>query len=241
MVAIALAGALVAILASSLIGGGGSEDPLGSPAPPTTTTAEVGPAEVYRAILPSLVFISTDRADPEPAGIGSGVVVDDEGRIMTAHHVVRDATRIEVQFADGTVSPARVVNADPANDIAVLESDRSPQVIVPAVLGGGVRVGDPAYPVGNPLGYSGSLTAGVVSGLGRSITREDGAGTLGGLIQFDAAVNPGSSGGPLLNRAGQVVGIVTALANPTEHRTFIGLGFAVPIATASAAAGSIDR
>jgi S1-C subfamily serine protease len=110
--------------------------------------------------------------------------------------------------------------------------EKPPSVIVPAVLGGGVRVGDDTYSVGNPLGLADSLTAGVVSGLDRSIGREDGDGQLTGLIQFDAAVNPGSSGGPLLNRQGQVVGIVTALANPTGQRFFVGIGFAVPIATA---------
>jgi S1-C subfamily serine protease len=107
---------------------------------------------------------------------------------------------------------------------------------VPAVLGGGVRIGDDTYSVGNPLGLADSITAGVVSGLNRSIGREDGGGELKGLIQFDAAVNPGSSGGPLLNRQGQVVGIVTALANPTGQRFFVGIGFAVPITSAGGGA-----
>ena len=99
---------------------------------------------------------------------------------------------------------------------------------MPAVLGGGVQVGDETYAVGHPLGFVDSLTAGVVSGLDRSVKADDGK-TLRGLIQFDAAVNPGNSGGPLLNRGGQVVGIVTALANPGRSDAFIGIGFAVPI------------
>ena len=125
----------------------------------------------------------------------------------------------------------------------MLQSDTGPQVIVPAVLGSskGVRVGDEAFPAGNPLGYSGSLTAGVISGLNRTITREDGAGSLDGLIQFDAAVNPGSSGGPLLNRDGQVIGIVTALANPTNDSSFSGIGFAVPLRAAGGGAGGPPR
>ena len=108
---------------------------------------------------------------------------------------------------------------------------------MPAVLGGGVRVGDDVYAVGHPLGLVDSLTAGVVSGLNRTIP-VPGGGSLSGLIQFDAAVNPGNSGGPLLNRAGQVVGIVTALANPSDQSFFIGIGFAVTIATAGGAAGA---
>src|SRR6516165_4023369 len=115
-----------------------------------------------------------------------------------------------------------------------------PSMIVPAVLGGGVRVGDDVYAVGHPLGLVDSLTAGVVSGLNRSIPVPGGA-TLTGLIQFDAAVNPGNSGGPLLNRAGQVVGIVTALANPSQQGFFIGIGFAVPIGTAAGGAGGPEQ
>jgi len=107
---------------------------------------------------------------------------------------------------------------------------------VPAVLAGTPPVGDAVFAVGNPLGLRASLTAGVVSATGRTITSPAGP-TLDGLIQFDAAVNPGNSGGPLLNRAGQVVGIVTALANPANQDFFVGVGFAVPIATAGGAAG----
>ena len=143
--------------------------------------------------------------------------------------MVEGATSIEVTFADGTTSAAQVVASTPDRDTAVLRPDQPPSVVVPAVLGGGVKVGDDTFSVGNPLGLADSMTAGVVSGLDRSIEREDGGGELSGLIQFDAAVNPGSSGGPLLNRQGQVVGIVTALANPSGQRFFVGIGFAVPI------------
>ena len=204
--------------------------------------APANSAVVFQKILPSVVVIETKspstKADRE--GLGTGVIVNASGSIMTAFHVIRGADRIRVSFADGTRSAARVESTDPAHDIAIITADHQPEVIVPAVLGGGVQVGEEAYAVGNPLGYVDSLSAGVISGLGRSTETEDGK-TLGGLIQFDAAVNPGNSGGPLLNRGGQVIGIVTALANPTHNAYFIGIGFAVPIGTAGGAANAPSK
>jgi S1-C subfamily serine protease len=196
-------------------------------------------AVVYQAILPSLVLISTerDRTASGDTGVGTGVVVNEQGAILTARHVIAGARTIEVTFSDGTKASAQIVSEEPENDIAVIQADQPPEVIVPAVLGGGVHEGDAAFAVGHPLGLVGSLTAGVISGLDRAVPLPDGS-TLKGLIQFDAAVNPGSSGGPLLNRAGQVVGIVTALANPSQQGFFIGIGFAVPIGTAGGAAGA---
>ena len=201
----------------------------------------------YQAIVPSLVVITTSaaagaaatsgpgEAQAEQTGLGTGVIVSDAGAILTSHHVVKGAGAIEVVFADGTRSRARIETAQPENDIAVLVAETLPEVLVPAILGGGVRVGDPVYAVGHPLGLTASLSSGVVSATGRTIEAE---GTkLADLIQFDAAVNPGNSGGPLLNAAGQVVGVVTALANPSKQPFFVGIGFAVPIATAGGAAG----
>jgi S1-C subfamily serine protease len=158
--------------------------------------------------------------------------------VLTARHVVAGARTIRVTFADGIEAVAQVVQEAPEIDIAVLLADRSPQVIVPAVLGnsGALQVGDDVYAVGHQLSLVGSLTAGVVSGLHRSVPLPNGT-ELNDLIQFDAAINRGSSGGPLLNRDGQVVGIVTALANPSADGYFIGVGFAVPIPAASGAAG----
>lgn len=197
-------------------------------------------AEVYQLILPSLVFITTGD-DGESGGLGTGVIINQDGSILTAYHVVGNAQTISVTFADGTRATATIAVAEPENDLAVLTADQMPEVIVPAVLaGGGVHVGDEAFAAGNPLGLVASLSAGVVSGLNRQITTETG-GTLTGLIQFDAAVNPGSSGGPLLNRAGQVIGIVTALANPTKSDSFIGIGFAVPLGTGGGAGGGPPR
>jgi S1-C subfamily serine protease len=200
-------------------------------------------AQVYQAILPSLVFIKTQGENPgeeEGVGVGSGVVINDQGDILTALHVVADAAEIEIVFADGSESSAEIASAEPAMDIAVLHPRQPPGLIVPAVLGNpnSMRVGDEAFAVGNPLGLAGSMSAGVISGFDRALpTNEDGR-QFEGLIQFDAAVNPGNSGGPLLNRQGQVVGIVTALADPTERGFFTGIGFAVPIVTAVAVAGA---
>ena len=200
------------------------------------------PADATRAhaaIGPSLVLIQTRSSVDGAAqrGTGAGIVVNADGTVLTALHVVAGASSITVSFADGTQSPATIATERPESDIATLLPAKLPETVVPAVLGGGVTVGSAVFAVGHPLGLADSLSAGVVSALDRTVTVE-GKRKLEHLIQFDAAVNPGNSGGPLLNKAGQVVGIVTGLANPTDESLFVGIGFAVPIATAGGAAGS---
>lgn len=199
-------------------------------------------SRVYRAIQPSLVYIETQAPNEEGEvgyGVGSGVVINANGDILTSLHVVADATDIQLTFADGTQTSAEVLGSQPENDIAVLQASQIPELVVPATLGNpnAMRVGDEAFVVGNPLGLPGSMSAGVISGFDRSFRPLYSEQRLEGLIQIDAAVNPGNSGGPLLNRNGQVVGIVTALANPTEQNFFVGIGFAVPINVAGAAVG----
>ena len=196
-------------------------------------------AAAHQAIRPSLVYITTERAGTagQELGIGGGVVIRADGTVLTALHVVKGATKITTRFADGTEAGSRIADQQPASDIAVLAVDRLPEVVVPAVLGGGARVGDPVFAVGHPLGLADSLSAGVVSALGRSVRVDIGV-TLNDLIQFDAAVNPGNSGGPLLDRGGHVIGIVTGLANTSKQGFFVGIGFAVPIANAGGVAGS---
>jgi putative serine protease PepD len=216
---------------------GGTTRPAASATTSTTIAPSAVAAHVYQTILPSLVLVDSQRtpaATGSPEALGSGVILNTAGQVLTAYHVVRDASAIEVTFADGTKSAATIATPDPAHDIAVLQPDHGPSVIVPAVLGDdrSVRVGDQAFSAGNPLGLTASFTAGVISGLDRSVPVEGGGADLQGVIQFDAAVNPGSSGGPLLNRRGQVIGIVTGLANPTSQDVFIGVGFAVPISVA---------
>ncbi|HYN88959.1 MAG TPA: trypsin-like peptidase domain-containing protein [Ardenticatenaceae bacterium] len=210
-----------------------------TPPPPFST-------RVYQVIQPSLVLIQTELSpaeeaeDDEANALGSGVVVNASGDILTALHVIADAEDIEVTFADGTRSHARVTATQPENDIAVLNAGQLPPQIVPATLGNpnALRVGDEAFAVGNPFGLYGSMSAGVISGFERSFRPPDSDRRLEGLIQIDAAVNSGNSGGPLLNRAGHVVGIVVGIVNPTEQEVFIGIGFAVPITVAAAGAGS---
>jgi S1-C subfamily serine protease len=201
-------------------------------------------ATAYRAISPSLVTVTTERssagkgaaAGATDVALGAGVVINAGGAVLTALHVVQGGGNIRVRFADGTESTAQVATSQAESDIAVLAPDRLPDVVVPAVMGGVPQVGNDVFAVGNPLGLQASLSAGVVSATGRSV-RGEGGRTLQDLIQFDAAVNPGNSGGPLLNRAGQVVGIVTGLANPSKQAYFVGIGFAVPITTAGGIAG----
>lgn len=182
---------------------------------------------------------ATEVQGGEPFAVGSGVVINEQGAILTAYHVIEGATTIDVSFADGSESRAELVAVQPDNNIAVLQPDRLPEVLAPATLGnpGALRIGDEAYVAGNPLGLSGSLSAGVISGLDRTYTLSPELPPLERLIQFDTAVNVGSGGGPLLNRRGEVVGIVVGPVNPTTDETFIGIGFAVRIDEASQAAG----
>ena len=205
----------------------------------TTLPPDRGPA-IYGTVIRSVVLIQVGDPEAESGSIGTGVVINADGTIMTSDHVVTGGEQIRVTFTDGTTSSAQVIESRPDLDIATIRTANLPQVIVPAVLGGGVPVGADVFAIGNPLGLGGSFSEGVVSGLDRSLPLGDG-NRLEGLIQFDAAVNPGSSGGPLVNANGQVVGIVTALVNPTGSDFFAGIGFAVPIQTASAAAGGAEQ
>lgn len=199
--------------------------------------------QVYQIIQPSLVWIESESAadvnGKSHTGLGTGVIVSEFGDILTSLHVVADSPRIRVTFADGTQSNAVIATAQPEKDIAVLQAETLPELFLPATLGnpGALQVGDEAYVVGNPFGLYGSMSAGVISGFNRTFQPPGTSRTIEGLIQVDAAVNPGNSGGPLLNRYGHVVGIVTGIINPTDDSFFIGIGFAVPIDAAAGGAG----
>lgn len=215
----------------------------------TETLAAATPAPaysslVYQVIQPSIVLIQThtpgtEEDAEEGYGLGTGVVINDNGDILTSLHVITNAVDIQLTFADGTEASGQVVATQPENDIAVLSPSQLPEVFVPATLGNpnAMHIGDEAYVVGHPLGLYGSMSSGVISGFDRTFKPPNSEQRLRGLIQIDAAVNPGNSGGPLLNRYGQVVGIVAGLVNPTEDNFFIGIGFAVPINVAGGAAG----
>lgn len=209
-------------------------------APPEPSFAAVA----YEVIRPSVVLVHTPGSGEEGSremsgAVGTGVVIVDSGIILTALHVVMDADTVLVIFADGSESPAAVIARQPENDLAVLQAMVIPDDLVPATMAGSgmLQVGDEVAAVGHPFGVPNSLSAGVVSGLGRTYTWPETGMPMSNLIQFDAAVNPGNSGGPLINRDGEVVGIVTALLNPTEREFFVGIGFAVTIETAGRLAG----
>jgi S1-C subfamily serine protease len=195
-----------------------------APAASPSATASLTVPAIYQRVAPSVVAIQAGR------GSGTGVIVADDGTIITAAHVLADASAIMVTYADGTLTRATVLSSDKERDIALLAPARLPTVIVPAALGGAADVGAPVVAIGNPLGLTDSVSAGVVSGLDR--TADTDTGKRSGLIQFDAAVNPGSSGGPLLDGRGMVIGIVVALAAPDGQDAFAGIGFAVPIGAA---------
>ncbi len=229
------------------------------PAPPARITQKMIDAAVLRtlenhqlpsataraaeAVAPSVVrvigYTTTRKGKEVEHSVGTGVVIVDKGVILTNLHVVRGADRLSVTFADGTESNASITGAQPENDLAVLQAHKLPDDLQAAPLRAAhnLRVGEGVVALGFPFGIGPSASAGVVSGLGREFESPESGQELQNLIQFDAAANPGNSGGPLVTLDGEVVGIVTAILNPTPARTFIGIGFAVPIENAAQAAG----
>ena len=222
----AYAKAYAAIAPSVVLVEGDDEVEDGPPAPLATKPKKKGPAE---AETPPRAKHAT----------GTGVVIVDNGTILTNLHVVSGSRRLKVTFADGSESEAAIVGVQAENDLAVLRAKTIPDDLQAATMRstGDLLPGDEVIAVGYPFGIGPSVSGGVVSGLKREFRSPQGQRKLTNLIQFDAAANPGNSGGPLVTMDGSVVGIVTAILNPTEARTFIGIGFAVPIENAAAAAG----
>ena len=207
-------------------------------------------AKAAEAIAPSVVRViglmdEKDDGEDNPEkkamdrSLGTGVVILDNGTILTNLHVVHGARRIKVRFHNGHESEAALINIQPENDLAVLKASSLPDDLEAATMRStsDLRPGDQVVAVGHPFGIGPSVSGGVVSGLRREFRDPEGKKMLTNLIQFDAAANPGNSGGPLVTMDGHVVGIVTAILNPTEARTFIGIGFAVPIENAATAVG----
>jgi S1-C subfamily serine protease len=212
-----------------------------------TKTLPSTAARAYEIIRPSVVRVrqlGTPKDGPHGEGdieksVGTGVVIVDKGIILTNLHVVLSAKRVSVVFHNGLESEAAVIGTQPENDLAVLQAKTLPDDLAAATLRSTADLapGDTVIAVGFPFGIGPSVTAGVVSGLRREYRSPEGKRLLTNLIQFDAAANPGSSGGPLVTADGEVVGIVTAILNPTEQHVFIGIGFAVPIENAASAVG----
>jgi S1-C subfamily serine protease len=201
-------------------------------------------ARAVERIARSVVMVRGVEAskDGEPdieEGIGTGVVIVDSGIILTNMHVALAAKQLKVEFADGSVSDAVITGLQPEHDLAVLRAKVVPDDLQAATLRStsDLRPGDHVVALGYPFGIGPSVSSGVISGLRREFRSPKGERVLTNLIQFDAAANPGNSGGPLVTLDGEVVGIVTAILNPTEQRVFIGIGFAVPIENAASGVG----
>lgn len=220
---------LIAVLAFRLSGAAPATN-AATPRPTPTAAASLTVPSIFQRVAPSVVMVRTGHQ------LGTGVIVSDDGTILTANHVIAGGGTITVTFADGTTASAIVANADPKMDIATLTAASLPQIVVPATVGGGADVGAPVVAIGNPLGLTDSVSAGVISGLDRTADTDN--GKFSGLIQFDASVNPGSSGGPLLDVHAHIIGIVVSIADPDGKDAFAGIGFAVPISTALGSGGN---
>ncbi|MBX7111893.1 MAG: trypsin-like peptidase domain-containing protein [Dehalococcoidia bacterium] len=218
-------------------GGDGSAAPSAATTEASATGSPIAIATVNAQGLPGLVdqvsnSVVTIRTVVgtgfrQGSGTGTGVVLDKAGNIVTNYHVVDGARQITVTFKDGTVVPGTVAKSDESQDLAVVKVSVSDKVLSPAKFAdtSHVRVGDPVFAIGNPFGLSNTVTSGIVSGLDRQ--SPTGTGGLQGMIQTDAAVNPGNSGGPLFNAAGEVIGINTSIENPSGASVFVGVGFAI--------------
>lgn len=210
----------------------------------TTKTLPSPAAKAYEKVRKSVVRVrgmvpDKDGGPDKEEAVGSGVVIVDSGIILTNLHVAMQSKRLRVVFADGMEADAIVVGLQPEHDLAVLRAAKVPDDLQPATLRttADLAPGDAVVAVGFPFGIGPSVSAGVISGLKREFRSASGERILTNLIQFDAAANPGSSGGPLVTLDGDVVGIVTAILNPSEQRVFIGIGFAVPIENAASGVG----
>src|SRR3989440_6551935 len=234
-------GLLVAVAALTVAGGAGSgavaaalvahAAPVAAATPATTTsvqgTSSSATAEsVYAQVSPGVVTITS--ATGRGQAIGSGIVLDTKGDILTNAHVIAGATQMQVTLSSGQTVAATLVGSNSSADLAVIRISVPAASLHPVTLGNsdGVQIGDTVYAIGSPFGLSGSLTEGIVSNLNQGGSASNGA-NLSGLIQTDAAINPGNSGGPLVNSAGQVIGINNSIESPVNGN--VGVGFAISI------------
>jgi S1-C subfamily serine protease len=220
-----------------------SIDPLTSPSSSSPSSSSSPLANVFKRVENSVVQITSTRSDPNQitiingvpstgrsTALGSGFVYDNQGHIITNHHVIDGATTADVTFTDGNTYSAKVIGNDPDSDIAVLQitDNFSEEKVMPLPIANSssLRPGDQLIAIGNPFGLSGTITTGIVSGEGRLLPNPDTGFSISNIIQTDAPINPGNSGGPLLNTQGQVVGMNTAILSRTG--SYSGVGFAIP-------------
>ncbi|MHB8790723.1 MAG: S1C family serine protease [Desulfobulbaceae bacterium] len=205
--------------------------------------------ELFRSASPSVVYITSIAVRRNlfslnlyeiPQGTGSGMIWDQQGRIVTNYHVISDASRIEVTLADHSTWKGVLVGAAPDRDLAVLQIAAPAAKLAPITIGESdtLQVGQKVFAIGNPFGLDQSLTTGIVSALNREITAVTGR-TIQGVIQTDAAINPGNSGGPLLDSAGRLIGVNTAIYSPSGGSA--GVGFAVPVSEVNRVVPEIIR
>ena len=202
------------------------------------SSACLSAADVYDQVRPTVVEITSTSGGgncpaPRAQGTGSGIIIDDQGSILTNEHVVAGANSLEVKLANGTTLSAHALGSDPGDDLAVIRADLSGNSVTSATLGDSdsIRVGDPVLAIGNPFGLEGTLTQGIVSATGRTFSEGGGTRPIRNMIQTDAPVNPGNSGGPLIDCQARVIGINTALDNPTGSNVNVGVAFAVSVNT----------
>ncbi len=227
-----------------------------APAPSNASQVSTGltPHEAYVKDAPGVAYVTSTivqktespflfgESQREGTATGSGIVIDSNGTILTNYHVVENAIKVTVSFTKGTSVEAQVVGKDPSNDLAVLRIHPDGLTLHPLTLGNSsaVQVGDPVYAIGNPFNLERTLTTGVISALQREITAPNGF-QINNVLQTDAPINPGNSGGPLLNTAGEVIGINSQIETGGSGDGSVGIGFAVPINTAKSEIGRLEK
>ncbi|RLT33506.1 MAG: PDZ domain-containing protein [Chloroflexi bacterium] len=192
-----------------------------------------GIADLVERVRPSIVVIEGATVGASGASSGTGMVLDREGRVLTNYHVIEGQTNIKVTLADGTASKASILGSDPGSDLAVLKITVPANLLVPVTFANSdnVRVGDAVFAIGNPFGQNFSVSSGIISATGRVTTSSFTGRAIRDVLQTDASLNPGNSGGPLFDLKGEVVGVNSSIENPSG-RFFIGLGYAIPSNTA---------
>ena len=258
VLAAAILGGAVAVGAVALLGGLGSSSTVvtetieapaqaGSPSSPAMSVNEIYTRSAPGVVRVNVTTTSTSSLDPfggteSAQALGSGFVIDKAGHIVTNYHVVRGADRITVSFSNRDTFRAKVVGTDPSTDIAVLQVNTSASALTPLPLGDSdrVRVGDPVVAIGNPFGLDRTATSGIVSALQRLITAPN-QFTIDHVIQTDAPINHGNSGGPLINQYGKVIGVNTQIETGDAATGNVGIGFAVPANTVKEVAAQILR